>query len=873
MVWSPGPCGSGLFLFFQNYNMTKKFILLALLCACVFCSQSCTDEQHSFGLFLLGREKSLTATDSIPAFEHLTANKDTFQAVTGEYYTFQVGVMAYDSLSDVHITFHDLKAEGGLRIPTSAMTCFNQEGIDFRGRPFTRKVSIRNGKLQPLWIGLDLSDVKAGTYKGKLTFHANGKKQHLPLTLQVEEGQLAENGCSEGWRMARMKWLNSTLGQEDELTGSYIPLKRDNQTIDLLGRQVTLSPQGFPSSIITYFNQSVETLNQQGQELLANPITLDVKDANGENVTFKTEEPQFEDSPTTIQWQGKQTSDQLNITYQARIEFDGFIRYDVALTARRDTEVGDISLNIPMRPEKTKYWMGLGEEGGFRNKTHFDWKWDITKNQDMMWMGDINGGLRIKLMDENYKRPLINVYYAMGKLVEPQSWSNEGKGGVRIQEQAQDVEMTAYSGSRKLTAGDTLHYNFELLLTPFKLVDRSIKYGDRYTHCCEGDDSVSVNKALKNHATIMNVHHGEYHYPFINYPYQDTEVKELDKMIRYAHDCDMRVKFYYTTRELTKNFPEFWAFNSLQGEVIYPGPGNESKTWIHPDGPPQWYIDHIKENYIPAWNQVVPGGIYKGEIDLSVITTPDSRLNNYYVAGLDWMLRNIQLDGVYIDDSALDRYTVRRARRLIDRYRPAGRIDFHTCNHYAEPFGFISCAQLYMDLMPYIDLTWIGEGHSYDRSPDHWLVEYTTLPYGVPGQMLQDGGNLWRGAVFGMTNRIVGASNYNVIPIWKFWDDFDIQSKEMIGFWDDRSMAKVDNEQVKATLFYGKDQSILAVAGWGDEDQRCSVELDWNAMGYDPSQVRIIQPAIEGFQPQVSKPNLNHLTIPQGKGFLFVIDN
>lgn len=850
--------------------MTKRLLLTALLCIGVGCVSSWAREQR-FGLFLQEREKPLTATDSIPQYAHLPAGGNAFCAITGEYFTFQVGVMAYDSLSNVYVSFRNLKAKGHRCIPATAFTCFNQEGTDFRGRPFTRDVSVRSGKLQPLWIGVDLTDVQPGTYQGRLTFHADGRRQHLPFTLQVEEGELSENGCSEGWRMARMKWLNSTVGQEDELTEPFLPLERQGHTLSLLGRQVTLSEQGLPSSILSYFNASIETLSSEGQELLASPISLNVTLVDGTPAAFRTQEPRFEDSPTAIVWSGQQTSPQLKLTYQARLEYDGFMRYDVTLTARRQTDVADISLSIPMRPEKSRYWMGLGEEGGYRTSSDFDWKWDITKNQDMMWLGDINGGLRLKLMDEHYRRPLVNIYYAMGQLVEPRSWSNDGQGGVSIREQAEAVEMKAYSGHRTLAKGDTLHINFELLLTPFKLVDRSVKYGDRYAHGSSSDDSAAVDKAYARHATIMNVHHNEYHYPFINYPYQDTEVQSLDSMIRYAHERDLRVKFYYTTREITKNFSEFWAFNSLQGEVIYPGPGNASKTLLHRNGPPQWFIDNLKENYIPAWYCVVPGGIYKGVTDLSVITTPDSRLNNYYVAGLDWMLRNMQIDGVYIDDSALDRYTLRRARRLIDRYRPEGRIDFHTCNHYDPLFGLVSCAQLYMDLMPYIDLSWIGEGHSYNRSPDHWLVEYTTLPFGVPGQMLQGGGNLWRGAVFGMTNRIYG-NRTNVIPIWQFWDDYDIQSKEMIGFWDERAMATVDNDQVKATLFYGPRQSILAVACWGDQDQPCTIQLDWEAMGYDPAQIRILQPAIEGFQPALDTPDLQHLVLPQGKGYLFVIE-
>ena len=59
--------------------------------------------------------------------------------------------------------------------------------------------------------------------------------------------------------------------------------------------------------------------------------------------------------------------------------------------------------------------MGLGHEGGVR-PNGWRWKWDISKNQDMLWIGSVNGGLRVKLKAENYVRPLINVYYKFGRL-------------------------------------------------------------------------------------------------------------------------------------------------------------------------------------------------------------------------------------------------------------------------------------------------------------------------------------------------------------------------------------------------------------------------------------------------------------------------
>ena len=141
------------------------------------------------------------------------------------------------------------------------------------------------------------------------------------------------------------------------------------------------------------------------------------------------------------------------------------------------------------------------------------------------------------------------------------------------------VLVSAYSGQRELKPGEVLNYDFELLITPFKTIDKKIKYGDRYFH--GGGTTVSsqkVDMAKKAGANILNIHHAEDIYPFINYPYLDENTEELKALVKDAHEHDHRLKLYYTTRELTKNLPEFWAFNSLDGELIFPGPGNETHT-------------------------------------------------------------------------------------------------------------------------------------------------------------------------------------------------------------------------------------------------------------------------------------------------------
>ena len=371
-------------------------------------------------------------------------------------------------------------------------------------------------------------------------------------------------------------------------------------------------------------------------------------------------------------------------------------------------------------------------------------------------------------------------------------------------------------------------------------------------------------------ATIINIHHAEDLYPFINYPYLDENVPALRRLVEDAHAQSKRLKLYYTTRELTKNLPEFWALFSLDGEIIYPGPAEACTTIINPRGPDPWLKANLKERYIPAWLNRIDEGPFAGELDLAVITTPDSRLNNFYIGGLDWMLAHLGIDGVYVDDSALDRVTMRRARTLIDAYRSGGRIDFHSWNHFNPMAGYANCLNLYMDLLPYIDLTWIGEGRNYERMPDHWLIEISGIPYGVCGQMLAGGGNPWRGMVYGITNRAGWLGNPE--ELWKFWDAVDIGSTRMIGYWDPQSPVRSDNDLVKATLYAGPDRSILAVAAWGESDQTCSLNVDWKAIGYGASTCTLTIPAIADYQEASTLVSLDHLIIPKGKGCLIVIE-
>ena len=76
--------------------------------------------------------------------------------------------------------------------------------------------------------------------------------------------------------------------------------------------------------------------------------------------------------------------------------------------------------------------MGLNRRGGRRPAEPIAWTWDVSKRQDCFWMGDVNAGLMLRFKGANYVRPLVNIYYKFLPLNLPESWGNEGRGGVQI---------------------------------------------------------------------------------------------------------------------------------------------------------------------------------------------------------------------------------------------------------------------------------------------------------------------------------------------------------------------------------------------------------------------------------------------------------
>lgn len=821
------------------------------------------------------RANSIRLLDSMPKpwLSRNAAQLTNFEGIAqpGEYFVFQVGVYAAgETLKNLSTVFSPLRNNTQKTI--SDVTCFNTEGVDFKGNSYKKTLNLALGHVQPLWFGIQVPDDASGVYKGVVEVKVAGlPSTKIAVTINIKGSKIQDHGFDHETRLSRLAWLNSRIGLDNDITNGFQQLNRVDNLIKILGRSVKLSAEGLPEDIETYFDNNNQHLLPFSEPILAKKFNF-VVEQGGKQLYFIPGATTFQDAlPGATHWTTLLRNPDVNITVHGTAEFDGFMGYQLDVTPTKDMQISDIRLEMPMEAKKSTYMMGLDKEGGLRPEK-WNWKWDVkNKDQDEVWMGGVNGGLKIKFKGANYRRQLVNIYYEFGPINEPESWGNGTRGGIDINTQNGGAFLKAYSGDRILKKGETYHFNFDLLVTPFKLINKSIQFGDRYYHTDIDTVQHFISTAEQHGANIINIHHKKDIYPFLDYPYMDENTPDLKAFIDSTHAHDLKAKIYYTTREISVNTKEIWAMRSLGTEIIYPGPGSKARTLVNPKGVHPWLAQNFKDNFIPGWVATFTHGKYKGRQDLAVLTSPDSRMNNFYLEGLDWMCKNINIDGLYMDDLALDRETMKRARKILDRERPGARIDMHTWNHYNEYGKYASSLNVYMDQLPYIDQLWIGEARNYDLAADYWLVEVSGIPFGLTSQMLNKGGNIWRGMNYGITDRLGWFRAKSPEYMWKFWDEHQIEKKDMIGFWDKTNPVRSDNPETEATIFKSRDEVLISVANYSDKPQILRLNINWAALGMSPDTTTAEIPEITEFQDKHSVNLNNKIELEAAKGFIIVL--
>lgn len=834
---------------FQSFDQMNSFYPMEVIATAEETAQLLKKRaSETYILFTEDRKFLIRMTADIP-YKWIADDRHDFftgHSDKGEYYVFQLGVWAARAeVEKLRVDFSQLtNAATGEQVPASSFTCFNTEGTDVTGTHFEKNCSVGKGKVQALWIGTQIPEqISAGTYKGTVTVSAaNAESKTVQVAITISNNTIANHGDDEPWRHSRLRWLNSQIGFDDEVIAPYTPLVLNGNTIGCLGREVTLSPAGFPATVTSYFKETMTGIGTDGRPVLAAPMELTADGGAWEHLNFEiTKRKQG-----AIAWKALNQNNRFLMELEGEMEADGNITYRVTLIARESGSINDIALRTPLAPGIGRYMMGLGEKGGYC-PTDFAWKWNVEKNQDGPWIGDVNAGLQVRFYDNNYERPLNTNFYHQKPLHMPASWCNNGNGGINISQTANGTLLNAYSGKREVKKGDKLSYYFNVAITPFRPLDTEKQWRDRYYHSYD-----FIDKVEQYGGNVVNIHHANAINPFINYPFLRT--KEMKAYIDGAHARDMKVKIYNTVRELSNSCPELFALRSLGNEIFSDGPG----------GGFSWLQEHLDPHYIGAW--FVPG-----LKDAAIVNSGVSRWHNYYLEGLDWLVKHVGIDGLYIDDLAFDRMTMKRVRKILNRTNPGALIDLHSANQYNPKDGFANSANLYLEHFPYLDRLWFGEYFDYNMPPEFWMVEVSGIPYGVMGEMLWEGGNKWRGMLYGITPRSPGEGDNR--PTWKLWDDFGMQQSEMIGYWVKDNPVQTNSQQTLATIYrHAGKKTLISLATWEETDATITLAVDWAKLGLDPAQVTLHAPAIENFQTEATWKPGQPITVPKGKGLLLIAE-
>ncbi|KAF5080729.1 hypothetical protein DSECCO2_117400 [anaerobic digester metagenome] len=747
-------------------------------------------------------------------------------AYRNEYFALQFGVFASkSSLQDLKIEFSDLISKSGGSIPASSITCFNTHGVDINGNPFNLTVNVAKDRIQPMWIGIDIDkNVKTGLYEGLFTVKAKDQKEQIiKIKLQILNDVLPDRGDSEPWKHSRLRWLNSTIGIDDNPVRPYNNLILNQKEISLLGRNVQLDSFGFPFEVLS-----------NGKEILAEPIKFTIESKN-EIINLKPIDFKFTKVENgIISWRVISENNELKLICDGEIEFDGRMHYTCTLTAKENIHLQDVRLEIPYKKEIATYMMGMSRMGGFTPAFHKSrWK----KEEDSFWLGNQIGGIHCELRGGSYNGPLLNLYHPY----HPSSWFNGQNGGFSIDSNSESVTTSAYSGYRQMQQGDSVKYEFALIITPVKKYDTNNQFNYKYVHSPHPTEEV-----IANEGNVMNVHHANEYNPFINYPFIANE--KLKKLVNEWHEKNWKVKIYYTVRELSNHITEIWALRSLGFEVLADGPG----------GGNQWLQEHFVDHYTYQWYTHLGNGV----VDAAILNSGESRWYNYYLEGLAWLLKEIDIDGLYLDDFSYDRRILKRMRKIMEAIKPGEcHIDVHSNTAFS-----LGPANQYLEIYPYIDRTWYGEGFNFDLMPvDFWFTEISGVPYGVVNELL-----LHRSVNKGRRGMV-----YAMVPrgdwgMWQFWKNFGITESKMIGYWENNVPVTTNNSKVYATCYQKDDKVLIVLGSWVSEPVNVNLQINWDLLNLKENKIISYFPNIQNYQ-EYSTYRLKDPIKMEAKGVKFII--
>ena len=502
---------------------------------------------------------------------------------------------------------------------------------------------------------------------------ATASSTNLSVTLTV--GDLpVQTAEPEPSKMARLRWLDSTLYTHDYgLVPPYTAVIFDGgNTLAILNREIVIgngsdldgaaTTAGLPARItVTRAASRHGTLPAKSIELLSAPVRLELVGGGGVPLSpvgrssspgpvagctqgppkFTTNGEGLVSWYAAIGYHSPASSSEgggVCVGVRMSITMEGLVSGSVTLAATADqVSLSDIRLTVALAKQHGLSWMGLdargqsgAEDGGLSlGKGDIAWTWKTNSKSNQLFVGSAVAGLKLRPRGNTteWLSP-IERFYDEGMIL-PDEWgANNGRGGINASAtKAGGATVVIFTGPQTVGASSSssstgpLTLNLELTVTPFKTPNETQHWSLRHFQVgYPGSAFTSAADVKKTGANVINIHQGVATMinPYINYPFVGESVALLANYTAEANALGMRVKFYYTVRELTNHAAEIFALRMLGDEVYAQGDGDGDgcgyDSGTECKASTAWQRLHLGGNFSSAWTCPLSNGEYDAAI-------------------------------------------------------------------------------------------------------------------------------------------------------------------------------------------------------------------------------------------------------------------
>ncbi len=671
----------------------------------------------------------------------------------------------------------------------------------------------------------------------------------------------AQESASREVALQKPEWIHSKAGRTAAILPPWTPVRVERTdgalTLHVWGRRYELGAALLPAQI-----------EAAGRPLLERPASLAARVA-GKEAAWEAGPVSVveEEGGGSVRLEQELRSGPMRLKARAKVDFDGFITYDLELAADTPANLDRLALEIPFLPEESRLCYAervFPKEAGkaiaewFSGAVEGPLAFQFSPN---LWIGGNDRGLTWQAESN-----------AAWSNADPQRaiTITPGKAGTLLQANWVDT-------ARELKPGEKLHYRFALLATPVKPLERDAwalrvaryepwglepEIPTRKTSNGTPEAKAIADLGVRHLFTNIN---DLWPWPL---PISEAFSRATHGYIDALHAQGVKMHNYTIHQRMPTTTPEF----DLYGLAMSNRP--------------------LKGQYVPtvSGKPERPGSLALGlgadSQSCSFMCPKSEALQDAFMHALERRLKTYKDDGVYLDgtvhivpcsneihgcgyrkaDGTLEptypvfgvREMMQRIYALVRENAPGGIVDVH-CS-----FGYNPASLAYADIM------WTGEqwhhlrkvGTDYvagELTLDKFRTEFTgrqlgiaaeTLHYRLRNPMKIAATSLLhdispRYSLQGFDNVTGKADPYFALlpELWKMRDRFGAQDAEKLFYWENAEYATVAGDQGYVTLLKHPRNGVLAlVSNLSQGQQELTVKFDLAKLGLAEGKVRAWYP-------------------------------